>query len=160
MNVSFLIEIVIPLSTTFESPRNTSIPASVVMNGGTCTNAIQKPIARPTSSISRMDTHTFTPLFSISVAPTAPTKQTIEPTERSMLPPVRIHNNIPVASTNTYAFCAIKLLMFCGSNIFPPVFHAKNAVTSSNTIIIVYFFTNSIIVSLFIVYSPLLDFRM
>ena len=36
-----------------------------------------------------------------------PTKQTNEPQERTILPPVNIHINIPVARTYTYAFCVI-----------------------------------------------------
>ena len=40
----------------------------------------------------------------IILPPTAATKHTTEPTERSMLPPVRIQNSIPVARINTYAF--------------------------------------------------------
>ena len=94
------------------------------------------------------------------VAPTAPTKHTTEPTDRSMFPPVRMQSSIPVARTNTYAFCAIRLLMFWGRRIFPSVCQAKKAVTRISTRIIVYFFTNSITFVLLIVYSPLLDFRM
>ena len=105
-------------------------------------------------------TYTLNPLFTIKVAPIAPTKQTIEPTLRSILPPVRIHNNIPVARINTYAFCAIKLLTFCGSNILPPVFHVKNKVTRISTITIVYFLKNTKVFSLPITYSPSPDFRM
>jgi hypothetical protein len=59
-----------------------------------------------------------------------------------MLPPVKIHNSIPVARTNTYAFCEIKLLTFIGSRIAPPVCHEKNATTTIRTMIIVFFFKN------------------
>ena len=41
------------------------------------------------------------PLSIIILPPTAPTKQTTEPTERSILPPVRIQNSMPVARMNT-----------------------------------------------------------
>ena len=56
-------ETVIPFNTTLERPRNTSMPDRVVMNGGIRTKAIQKPchapMARPTSSMIRMDSHIF-----------------------------------------------------------------------------------------------------
>ena len=131
------------------------------MKGGTCTYAIQKachaPIRRPIRSIIIDAAQGFIPLLSINVAPTAPAKQTTEPTERSMLPPVKIHNNIPVARTNTYAFWEIKLLTFCGRRILPPVCHVKNNVTNTKTIIIVYFLTPFINFALSIVYAPLFE---
>ncbi len=51
-----------------------------------------------------IDTTKFNPFVSIIVAPMEPTKQTTEPMDKSILPPVKIQNNIPDASTNTYAF--------------------------------------------------------
>ena len=86
----------------------------------------------------------------------APTKHTTEPTERSILPPVRIANNIPVARTYTYAFCAIRLAMFCGINNLPPVDTEKNMITSTRARIIVYFFIKSATFAFSIVTSPFL----
>ncbi len=78
-------------------------------------------------------------MFCITTPPTPPTKHTTDPIERSTLPPVKIHNNIPVVNTNTYAFCEIKFDTFCGYNILPFVRHAKNNVTHKSTKTIVYF---------------------
>ena len=55
---------------------------------------------RPTISMASTASHMFMP-FCIITAPTVPAKQTTEPTDRSMLPPVRMHISMPVASTNT-----------------------------------------------------------
>ena len=122
------------------------------MNGGILTNAIQNPwnapIAVPIRTIVRIASQTGTLRFTIRMAPTAPTKQTTDPTERSMLPPVKIHKSIPVARMNTYAFCEIRLLTFIGSRIAPPVCQAKNATTITRTITIVFFFKNPKICSL------------
>ena len=59
-----------------------------------------------------------------------------------MLPPVRIQSSIPVARTNTYAFCEIRLLTFMGSRIAPPVINEKKAITITRTNTIVFFFKN------------------
>ena len=98
----------------------------------------------------RMATTMLTFILTMRTAPIAPTKQTTEPTERSILPPVRIQSSIPVARINTYAFCEIRLLTFMGSRIAPPVLHAKNAVTTIKTMIMVYFFMKSKDFALFI----------
>ena len=91
------------------------MPASVAINGGTFTNAIQNPchipIARPMSIII-MNAITKFMFLSRTTPPTAPTKHTTEPTARSMLPPVRIQSSIPVARTKTYAFWDKRLFMF------------------------------------------------
>ena len=107
-----------------------------------------------------IDRYGFISFVTIIFPPTAPTKQTTEPTDRSIFPPVRIQNNIPVARINTYAFCTIRLLTFWGRSIFPPVFTVNRMITSANTITIVYFFNTSENLILFsMAYSPLLDFR-
>ena len=53
----------------------------------------------------------------ISLPPIAPTRQTTEPTDKSMLPPVKIHSNIPAARIKTYEFCRMMFVMFEGVNI-------------------------------------------
>ena len=86
--------------------------------------AIQKPCHMPTKSPMRSITATATGhgiLLSIMMAPILPARQITEPTERSMLPPVRMQRSIPVPSTNTYAFCEIKLSMLIGNNDLPSV---------------------------------------
>ena len=77
----------------------------------------------------------------IITQPTAAVKQTTEPTDRSMLPPVRMHISIPVASTKTYAFSAIRPVRLEGRRIIPslPFQFAKTMVTTTRAIIIVYF---------------------
>ena len=74
------------------------------MNAGTRTLAIQKPwkapMARPMASMASTASHIFMPL-SIITQPMAAVKQTTEPTDRSMLPPVSMHSSMPAASTNT-----------------------------------------------------------
>ena len=80
------------------------MPDRVAMKAGTLSLAIQKPwktpMARPISSMTRTVTHILAPA-AIIVQPTAAVKQTTEPTDRSMLPPVRMHSSMPVARTNT-----------------------------------------------------------
>ena len=80
------------------------MPASVAMNGGTRTQAIQKPwnapMATPVTSITATATHMLAPACIIT-APMAPVKHTTEPTDRSMLPPVRMQQSMPAPSTNT-----------------------------------------------------------
>ena len=80
------------------------MPASVAINAGTRTLAIQNPwkvpIPKPISSMTKTVSHMLIP-EAIITQPTAAVKHTTEPTDRSMLPPVRMHISIPVASTNT-----------------------------------------------------------
>ena len=80
------------------------MPARVAMKAGTRTLAIQKPwntpMARPMASMTSTASHIFVP-EAIITQPMAAVKHTTEPTDRSMLPPVRMHISIPVASTNT-----------------------------------------------------------
>ena len=80
------------------------MPASVAMKGGTWIQAIQKPwnapISRPDTSITTTAIHMLAPACIIT-APMAPVKQTTEPTDRSMLPPVSMQHSMPAASTKT-----------------------------------------------------------
>ena len=69
-------------------------------------------MAIPVSNITSIVRYGFILLRTIILPPTAATKHTTEPTERSILPPVRIQNNIPVARINTYAFWATRLFTF------------------------------------------------
>ena len=134
--------------TTLVKPRKAYMPARVAMNAGTCSLAIQKPwkapIRKPIASMISTATHMLTP-DAISVQPTAPAKQTTDPTDRSMLPPVRMHISIPVASTNTYAFSAIRPVILGGRRISPsfPGQLAKTIVTTTSAISIVYFWKNA-----------------
>ena len=93
-----------PLRMMLEKPRKAYMPDNVAINAGTCTLEIQKPwnapMARPASSITSTASHMFHPAF-ISLQPTAAVKHNTEPTDRSMLPPVRMQHSMPVASTNT-----------------------------------------------------------
>ena len=57
-----------------------------------------------------------------------------------MFPPVSIHISIPVARTNTYAFCVINALKFIASNIFPPVIAVKKIYNRTRAISIAFFF--------------------
>ena len=57
-------------------------------------------MARPMASMMITASHMFMPP-AMRRAPTAPVKHTTEPTERSMLPPVRIHRSMPVARMKT-----------------------------------------------------------
>ena len=146
-----------PLSTTLERPLKAYIPASVAIKGGTLIQAIQNPwkypIRRPITSIASTAIHTLRPLLSIT-APTPPAKQTTDPTARSMLPPVRIHMSIPVARTNTYAFCDIRLLIFCAYRILPSVVNAKNITTTMSARIIVYFWKKEETTPVFMLLPP------
>ena len=84
------------------------MPARVAIKAGTRTLAIQKPwntpTARPMASMTTTAIgqvlYQFLPPVMIT-QPTAAVKQTTEPTDRSMLPPVRMHSSIPDARTNT-----------------------------------------------------------
>ena len=95
-------------------------------------------------------------LLDISTQPTAAAKQTTEPTDRSMLPPVRIHNSIPAASTNTYPFWEIRLLMLPGFREPPLVAMAKKITTTTSAITMVYFWKKAptLILFSFIVMHP------
>ena len=97
-------------------------------------------MARPMTNMTATASHIFMPP-AISSAPMAPVKHTTEPTERSMLPPVRMQSSMPVARIKTYAFCAIRLVMFWGLRIFPPVCQAKNANTSTRIRTMVFFWS-------------------
>ena len=85
---------------TIVMPRKISMPASVTMNDGTRTNAIQKPCHAPTSRPNARQTATVSgtdmPFVTIIVAEIAPTTASTEPTERSMSP-VRMHGSMPMA---------------------------------------------------------------
>ena len=124
-----------------------SIPARVTMKGGIRTYAIQNawkaPMRIPIANIASTVTMKGALYLVIRIAPTAPVKQTTEPTERSMLPPVSMQSSIPVARMNTYAFCEIRFDTFIGRRIAPPVRSAKNPSTRMSTMIIVYFLTRS-----------------
>ena len=100
------------------------------------------------ASMASTATHMFTSL-SISTQPMAAVKQTTEPTDKSMLPPVRIHSSMPAARTNTYAFWAIRLLMLPGRRFFPPVMIAKKITTTTSAMIIVYFWKKALTLILF-----------
>ena len=102
--VLLLMDTVLECSSTRPRPRNRNMPASVQMKGGMWMWPIQKPCQMPRTSEQtrqiRMTRTAFHPAAS-SWAPIAPIKQTVEPTERSMLPPVRIHSSMPQAMTRT-----------------------------------------------------------
>ena len=87
-----------------DRPRKAYMPDSVAMKAGTWILAIQKPwntpMARPMASMTSTASHMFAPL-SIITQPMDAVKQTTEPTDRSMLPPVSMQHSIPAASTNT-----------------------------------------------------------
>ena len=100
-------------------------------------------MAIPTRSITIIVRYGFILLRTIILPPTAATKHTTEPTDRSMLPPVKIQNSIPVARINTYAFWATRLFTFCGRSITPFVFTENMITTNTRTMTMVYFFNIS-----------------
>ena len=148
----FLLRIAVP------SPLKARKPARVAIHGGMFTYATRNPSTHPyitpTRSISKIETPLPYPLTTIKTPPMAPRKHTKEPQERSMLPPVSIHINIPVASTNTYAFCVIRALKFMGENIDPPVITVKKIYTRTRMISIAFFLITSIY--LLMTHPPLL----
>ena len=68
-----------------------------------------------------MDRYTFQPHSMMNVPAQAPIRPTTEPTDRSMLPPVRMHSSMPMARMMTYAFWKMRLLTFMGLSSLPPV---------------------------------------
>ncbi len=99
----------------------------------------------------------------------APTRMTILPTERSMLPPVRMHMSMPVANMTTYPFCLIRFVRFAGCKseplpknsgveFFIAISTSKNSSTNTKTTSMAFLLKN--FVTLFILYyAPLLDCR-
>ena len=63
----------------------------------------------------------FTFHLVMNIPTIAPINATTEPTERSMLPPVKIHKVIPIARIITYPFWRIKFATFCGFKSVPVV---------------------------------------
>ncbi len=62
------------------------------------------PIIVPIIRHAMIAIHTGQCQFTMNTPAKAPISATTEPTERSILPPVRIQHNIPVARIATYAF--------------------------------------------------------
>ena len=124
-----LIAIVFDSSIARPIPLNRNIPARVQIKGGMWIYPIQKPCHIPISTESTrqmiMTRYAFILCFDMSWAAMAPTRQTVEPTERSILPPVSIHKSIPQAITSTYAFWSRRFERFCASRSFCSVHTAK-----------------------------------
>jgi hypothetical protein len=89
-------------STTRARPRKMSMPASVTMNAGMPTKAIQNPCQTPTraptNSERTIDNHQGRPHWTANTPETAPTNAATDPTERSMWPAM-ITITIPIART-------------------------------------------------------------
>ena len=77
-----------------------------------------------------------------SFAESAAERQSVEPTDKSTLPPVSIQRSIPQAIISTYAFCKSRFDIFCARRSLPPVRYVKNTNTTKSASTIVYFFTN------------------
>ena len=59
------------------------------------------PIKVPIKRQRQIASQTGIPRFTMNTPASAPTRATTEPTDKSMLPPVRIHKSIPVARIAT-----------------------------------------------------------
>ena len=59
------------------------------------------PIRVPIKRQRQIASHTGIPRFTMNTPARAPTRATTEPTDKSMLPPVRIQRSIPVARIAT-----------------------------------------------------------
>ena len=82
-------------------------------------NPCHAPIRAPTIRQMMIEGRTGQPMLTMRIPATAPTRQIIEPTERSMLPPVRIQRSIPVARITTHAFWLMRFVMFAGAKREP-----------------------------------------
>lgn len=93
---------VFPLRIILFTPLKINIPARVTINGGILTNAIQKPChipaSNPTISDRNIESGTGNPSFTLNNADDALTIATIEPTDRSICPPVKIQSIMPMAN--------------------------------------------------------------
>ena len=136
---------VLESSITLATPLKRNIPANVHINGGICTYPISQPchipITHATASDNNIAIKGFVPTLN-NFAESAADKQSVDPTDKSTLPPVSIHRSIPQAIIRTYAFCKSKFDIFCARRSLPPVRYVKNTNTTKSASTIVYFFTN------------------
>ena len=77
-------------------------------------------------------------ILRMKMADRAPTRPTTEPTERSMLPMVRMHKSIPIARIKTYAFCWMRFEILRGLSKTPLVKNSKITTTTINAITMAY----------------------
>nr|BFF23776.1 hypothetical protein GCM10025732_17410 [Glycomyces mayteni] len=97
-------------------PRKMSMPASVTMNAGMRTyaiqNACQTPMSAPMPMANRTAAHHGQSQRDSAIADMAPENARTEPTDRSMWP-LTITSIMPIARIRMYEFWRIALVRFC-----------------------------------------------